>query len=64
MLSLATCFDQGTSFYSVVALLCMFPFELKKKKERKKKASRERPKRGLSSALRRAAGEIQKFIYI
>jgi len=42
----------------------MFPFELKKKKERKKKASRERPKRGLSSALRRAAGEIQKFIYI
>lgn len=35
LLSLATCFDQGSSFDSIVALLCMFPFELKKKKKKK-----------------------------
>lgn len=33
LLSLDTCFDQETSFYSIVPLLCMFPFEFKKKKK-------------------------------
>lgn len=58
LLSLDTCFDQETSFYSIVPLLCMFPFEFKKKK---KKASGER---GLISAVRRAAGEIWNLIYV
>lgn len=35
LLSLDTCFDQETSFYSIVPLLCMFPFEFLKKKKSK-----------------------------
>lgn len=51
LLSLATCFDEGTIFNILVALLCLFLIELKKKKK----------KRQVGLAVRRAAGEIQQL---